>query len=144
MRRPTKRNVAALKAAIEAAEVTGLPYASDLADLLARIQDDTSSPVATGPSAGVLEKTLLDSGKMVAAGPDTDKGWWAAQGYRAKRVGATVEDAVIIASWMKRQHWMSGGVSLDVVLKHWANWLVRAKAEQDTRVATANSLEDLG
>lgn len=95
-----------------------------------------------GMSAQVFQAAicLASNGKVVEV-KEAKQGWWIAQALRLRRLEVTPSQAAQMGEWIARQGWMAPGLNIEMVLRNWDSWLVRAQNEGTTPAAT-NTLQD--
>lgn len=85
-------------------------------------------PQQPGVNAVAFERALVESarGKVVAV--EGGNATYARVSRQATSVGASVQAAAVIGSWIASQSWLTGPLTVFTVLNKWPDWLARAKA----------------
>lgn len=133
----TAREVHALQAAAEYCAAEGLPFASELASLHAKIVTPKAwGGMQIGDAVRVQEALVeASAGKVVAVEGDFRAAFWVIVRQRLGSYKATIEEARTIGGWLSRQHWLSGSMTIDQIARGWPSYLARAEAEAKQGVA---------
>ena len=111
----------------------------DLASLYVKLTAVNSKRAAPGANVSDIEGVLVQhAGGRVVRVPLVPS-QYAALSRQLGEHGATPEDAKLLGAWLARQKWLKGSLTLLSIVKKWADWLARARAEEVKPGATKSS-----
>lgn len=134
MKRVSKAELEALKAAVDYFECEGLPLYKALKSLLEKFNDKAKAAAEPGSMTPAQIENILvqfSSDKVVPVTAARDI-FWIKQYNLWKGYGPNPEQVELVARWLGRQTWMSP-MTLDQIAYKWPQYLSKAKAE--TRVS---------
>lgn len=72
--------------------------------------------------------------------------FWGMWSKNYTSLGATTEDASVLAKWLAKQGWLNVTYTVDTLYKRWPSYLAKAKNERDTSEGTvqATGREEFG
>ncbi len=135
MQRISRSEREALEAAITACEPA--PFVEKLRTLLDKLQPGRTVSTKVGVAVAPIEAALVASADgKVAPTKGAPPSFWIIVGRTLTEAGATPEDATILGTWLSKQAWLTGALTIMSVARKWPDWMARARAEVQQQGST--------
>lgn len=128
----TQRELASLAAAADYCDKQGLPFARELR----KLYDKLTKPKVKAPGAPInaIEAALVAYSNGLVLAADGGPIYFGKYSNLYGAMGATPEQAVMVAEWMTKQPWLrSHRYTLDSLYHKWPNYLAQAQAADTSK-----------